>query len=219
MEVRSIVQSKKQKLWLAESVDKFHTSLGDPSSPAGREYFHARGITDEMIDRWKLGYVVDGQYSGRVSIPYWTPAGYSAMVFRCTHLPGEPCKDIEHHSKYLATPGYRPMFNVRALSVGADRVGICEGELDAIVATSNGLPTVSLGTNARWEDHFSYCFDGPREVLPLVDGDEAGKKLVGKVQSNLHTHVRPIYFPSGSDVSSYVLEHGPDAFRSLVEGE
>lgn len=219
MEVRSIVQSKKQKLWLEESVARHHQSLDDPSSPAGREYLHARGIDDDMIEKWKLGYVVDGQYAGRVSIPYWTPAGYSAMVFRCTHLPGEPCKDVEHHAKYLATPGYRPMFNVRALSVGADRVGICEGELDAIVATYNGLPTVSIGNNSRWEDHWSYCFDGPREVLVLTDGDEAGKKLAGVVQSKLYTHIRPVYFPSGSDVSSLVLEQGPDAFRSLIKGE
>ena len=218
MEVRSIVPSKKQKLWLEESVAQHHASLSDPSSPAGREYLHLRGINDEMIERWKLGYVVGGYHAGRVSIPYWTPAGYSSMVFRCTHLPGEPCKEIDHHDKYLAVPGYRPMFNVRALSIGADRVFVTEGELDAIVATYHGYPCVAIGGAAKWKDHWSYCFDGPREVVVLADGDDAGKELVKSVQSHLHG-VQGIYMPHGMDVSSLVLESGPQALRSLIEGD
>jgi DNA primase len=218
MEIRSIVPSKKQRLWLGEQVDKHHAQLGDPSSPAGREYLHARGINDEIINRWKLGYVLDGEHKGRVSIPYWTPSGYSAMVFRCTHLPGEPCKDIEHHSKYMATTGYRPMFNVRALSVGSDRVCIVEGELDAIVATYHGYPTVAVGNNRRWNNHWSYMFDGPRDVIVLADGDEAGKALVQVVQSKIH-RVRGLYLPQGKDVNSLVQEAGPDALRSIIEGD
>src|SRR5688572_23902211 len=153
MEVRSIVPSKKQRLLWAEEVQANHDLLvnGKERSQSGRDFLTARGITPEMAEKWKLGYVSDGTYRGRVSIPYWTPAGYSGMVYRCLHLPGVRCRELEHHEKYLATSGYRAMFNVRALGVGADRVFVTEGELDAIVATANGMPCVATGGKGNWK--------------------------------------------------------------------
>jgi DNA primase len=220
MEVRSIVPSKKQRLLLAEEVRRNHELLvnGGERSQSGREFLTARGITPEMVDRWKLGFVDAGTYRGRIGIPYWTPAGYSGMVYRCLHLPGMPCREFDHHEKYLALPGYRPMFNVRALSIGADRIFVTEGELDAIVATFYGYPCVSVGGAKAWKRWWSFCFDGPREVVVLADGDDAGKELVERVKHELHSKVLPIAFPDGSDVSSLVVEQGPDALHSLIQG-
>lgn len=218
MEVRSIVPSKKQRLLLAEEVRRNHEALldqGDQRSAIGRSYLTERGINDEMIERWKLGYVEEGTYRNRVSIPYWTPAGYSGMVYRCLHLPGMQCKELDHHEKYLALPGYRPMFNVRALSVGADRVFITEGEIDAIVATYYGYPCVSVGNNRRWSPWWTYMFDGPREKIVLADGDDAGKELVERVRTAL-SGVSSLAMPDGMDVSSLVKEQGAEALHKLV---
>lgn len=219
MEVRSIVPTKKQRLLWAAEVGTSHAFLvnGGEHSQSGRDYLTARGITPEMAEKWKLGYVREGSYRGRISIPYWTPAGYSAVVYRCLHLPGEPCKELEHHDKYLATSGYRPMFNVRALSVGADRVFVTEGELDAIVATANGFPCVATGGKGNWKEWWAYCFDGPREVVVLRDGDQAGKEFADHIKHVLR-NVTVIDFPDGYDVSSYALEHGPEGLRSFILG-
>jgi DNA primase len=197
-------------------VARFHANL-DASSLAG-EYLEARGISPETAERWKLGYVPEGQYRNRIAIPYWTPAGYSQMVFRCLHLPGEECKELVAHDKYLAMPGYRPMFNVRALSVGADKVYVTEGELDAITASANGFPAVATGAATKWKAWWSFCFDGPREVIVLADGDDAGRSLIERVKREVR-HSRGVAFPEGQDVSSYVLEKGADALRLLIEGE
>jgi DNA primase len=218
MEVRSIVPSKKQRLLLAEEVRRNHESLlNGEHSQSGRNYLKARGISDEMVSRWKLGYVDSGSYRGRISIPYWTPAGYSSAVYRCLHLPDDPCKELEHHNKYLATPGYRPMFNVRALSLGADRVFVVEGELDAIVASHYGYPAVATGGKENWKPWWSFCFDGPREVVVLRDGDQAGREFADHIKHVLR-NVTVIDFPDGYDVSSYSLEHGPEGLRSLIQG-
>lgn len=219
MEVRSIVPSKKQRLLLGEEVKQHYAHLrnGKERSQSGRDYLEARGINAEMVDRWKLGYVESGPYRGRISIPYWTPAGYSAAVYRCLHLPSQPCKELEHHNKYLATAGYRPMFNVRALSLGADRVFVTEGELDAIVATYHGFPAVACGGKENWKEWWSYCFDGPREIVVLRDGDDGGKEFADHIKHRLR-NVVVIDFPDGYDVSSYVLEHGPEGLRSLIQG-
>lgn len=217
MEVRSIVPTKKQRLLLAEEVRRNHEYLNGERSQSGRDYLTARGITPDMVNRWKLGYVESGSHRGRISIPYWTPAGYSAAVYRCLHLPNDPCKELEHHSKYLATDGYRPMFNVRALSVGADRVFIVEGELDAIVATYHGFPCVATGGAKNWKEWWAYCFDGPRELVVLRDGDDKGKEFASHIKHELR-NVMVIDFPDGYDVSSYTLEHGPEGLRSLIQG-
>lgn len=219
MEVRSIVPSKKQRLLWGEEVRAHYEYLvngGEPSQ-SGRDFLTARGITPEMVHQWKLGYVESGTYRGRISIPYWTPAGYSAVVYRCLHLPGTPCKELEHHDKYLATSGYRPMFNVRALSVGADRVFVTEGELDAIVSTFCGFPCVATGGKGNWKEWWSYCFDGPREIVVLRDGDESGKEFAEHIKHQLR-NVMVIDFPDGSDVSSYHLEHGPEGLSSFING-
>lgn len=216
MEVRSVVPGKKQRALLADMVVQFRANLV-ASSLAG-DYLEARGISADTSERWKLGYVPEGQYRNRLAIPYWTPAGYSSLVFRCLHLPGEECKELIAHDKYLAMPGYRPMFNVRALSVGADRVYVTEGELDAITATAHGYPAVSVGGAKAWKPWWSFCFDGPREVIVLADGDDAGKELIDRVKREVR-HSRGVSFPPGMDVSSYRLEKGADALRSLIEGE
>jgi hypothetical protein len=183
-----------------------------------------------MVTRWKLGYVEEAaqpeheKMVGRVTIPYYTDAGYSSLVFRCTHLPGEECKEIPHHQKYMALKGlYRPMFNAGILTRGHDTIYIVEGEVDAIVATSLGLPCVALTTSKRWEQHWSYMFDGPTRKVALCDGDsidpktgkiageEFGEMLVDKIGAETVT------FPQGLDVASFNLERGPEALVRYVE--
>lgn len=215
MEVRSLLPSKKQRAWLAEEVPRLHNVLLSDDGEAGREFLTARGIPEEVWVKWKLGYQTDGSYRGRISIPYWTPSGYTSMVFRCIHLPGMPCKELDHHEKYMALPGYRPMFNVRALSIGADRVFVSEGEVNAFLATYDGFPTVATGSNSGWRPWWSYMFDGPSEVVALVDGDEAGQALAHSVRRNLF-HGRAIAFPDGYDYASYRQEYGSDAVKAYV---
>lgn len=109
------------------------------------------------------------------------------------------------------------MFNVRALSVGADRVFIVEGELNAIVATALGFPCVATGGKENWKEWWAYCFDGPRELVVLRDGDVSGKEFAEHIKHQLR-NVVIIDFPDGHDVCSYVLEYGPEALVSLIQG-
>lgn len=232
VKLTSIVPSKKQRSFLLESVHRYSAQLATCST--GSDYLEARGLTAEMMERWHLGYVDDpineehNLYRGRIAIPYYTQAGYSSMVFRCTHLPGEECKDLDYHQKYLALPGYRPMFNVLALDRGYDTVYIVEGELDAIVATASGLPTVALGTALRWEPHWTYAFDGPRNLVGLMDGDQAGERMLNGwtdertkehrpgLKDRLSHDVTGVVFPPGYDVASYHKEFGADELVAYV---
>lgn len=207
-----------------------HAYSEQAACSTGSEYFLARGLLPEMVARWRLGYVAEAidetheKFVGRIAIPYYTPAGYANIVFRCTHLPGDECKSIPHHQKYLAMSGlYRPMFNAGVLSRGHDIVYLVEGEINAIVATYYGLPAVALTTNLRWEPHWSFMFDGPTRKVALIDGDspdpktgkvageEFGSMLVDKIGAEV------VQFPPGLDVASFNLERGSDQLVSYVK--
>lgn len=181
------------------------------------------------MERWKLGYVEEAidetheKYVGRIAIPYYTPSGYANIVFRCTHLPGDECKSLLHHQKYLALPGmYRPMFNAGILTRGHDTIYLVEGEINAMVATYYGMPAVGLTTNLRWEPQWSYMFDGPTRKVALCDGDgvdpktgkiagqEFGEMCMDKIGAEM------VVFPHGSDVASFNLEHGSDELVRYV---
>jgi hypothetical protein len=184
----------------------------------------------EIVERWKLGYVEeavdegDERYVGRISIPYYTPAGYANIAYRCVHLPGEECKEIPHHKKYLVPSGlYRPMFNAAILTRGHDTIHLVEGEINAMIATYHGLPAVALTTSQRWEAQWSYMFDGPTRKVALCDGDSAdaktgkiagqefGEMLVDKIGAETVT------FPSGLDVASFNLDRGSEALVEYVK--
>ena len=66
-------QEKKSKaitVRLPEGYTKFKDS--NPIYPPHREainYLYKRGITDEMIEKYQIGYTVKGEYSGRRSVP------------------------------------------------------------------------------------------------------------------------------------------------------
>ncbi len=224
----SLVPSPKQRESLAKAVHLYHDQLAACST--GSDYLAARGLVPEIAERWKLGYVEEAvdetheRYVGRIAIPYYTPAGYANIAFRCTHLPGEECKEIQHHSKYLCMSGmYRPMFNAGILTRGHDIIYLVEGEVNAMIATFYGLPAVALGTNLRWETHWSYMFDGPTRKVALCDGDSAdpktgkvaglefGEMLVDKIGAEM------VVFPQGSDVAAFNLERGSDELVRYVK--
>lgn len=224
----SLVPSPKQRESLAKAVHLYHDQLAACST--GSDYLTARGLVPEIAERWKLGYVEEAmdetheRYVGRIAIPYYTPAGYANIAFRCTHLPGEECKELPHHQKYLCMPGlYRPMFNAGILSRGHDIIYLVEGEINAMIATFYGLPAVALSTNLRWEAHWSYMFDGPTRKVALCDGDgvdpktgkiagqQFGEMLVDKIGAEMVT------FPQGSDVATFNLDRGSDELVRYVK--
>lgn len=63
-------KEKKIKLKLPEGYTKFSDS--NPRYPPHREalnYLYSRGITDEMISKFGIGYTMQGDYSGRIIVP------------------------------------------------------------------------------------------------------------------------------------------------------
>lgn len=204
--------SASQKNWLGALAERYHEAMTEPVA----HYLESRGIDQDAATGYLLGVVSDpdpahDRYVGRLSIPYITPTGVVSMRFRC--LSDHAC---EGHGKYESVEGDETrLYNVQALLDATTEVGICEGELDALVATSNGYPSVGVPGKNNFKPFYYRLFDDYDRVALLGDGDKAGREFVATLARNLTNSIRrPM--PEGYDVTSYVVDHGRDAFLEYV---
>ena len=209
--------SESHKSWLGKLTDRYHEAL----TPEVLSYLEGRGLGPDAVSGSRLGLVADPDpahepYRGRLSIPFITPTGVVYMRFRC--LEDHDCKEIPGHGKYESPAGEQThLYNVQALHDATDRVGIAEGELDALVATYAGLPTVGCVGVSNWKPYYYRLFDDFQYVYVLGDGDSAGRKWASGLVPNIPGAVSRVQ-PAGYDVSSYVVEHGAEAWLESVIG-
>lgn len=179
-------------------------------------YLLSRSIAFEAAEMFGLGYATEGQYAGRLAIPYYTPAGVVALKFRCTE--GHDCKDSKC-VKYLYEPGCGThLFNAQAL-IKADKAVLTEGELDAVcVQAYTGIPAVAYPGATTWQSqrHWPLCFEGLSEVIVIADGDGTGRKAAEQVAKSIGLHARVVDLGDGFDSNSYLAAKGAAAFTERI---
>lgn len=204
--------SESQRESLKQAVSRYHNQL---SGSAGEEYLAQRGLANlEGIEKFRLGYVADPlpeheKYTGCLVIPYMRRHprhGWSCVSLRFRSIDGEG-------PKYLTMPGDRPrLYNTFALTQPTMKVGIAEGEIDAITATLCGLPTVGVPGAQSWQSHWAELFRGYETVYMLADGDDAGYKMARRLAKEL-PNLKVVPSPDGEDVNSTLTNHGVEAVR------
>lgn len=212
------IQSVEQRKFLDEATKRYHLSLS--GSPA-EEYLASRGLlTPALADDlslFRIGFVEDPLpghewYRNWLAIPYirlGPETGWSiiTMKFRCLELHGGSCADAGHE-KYIAhTGGGTHLFNTRAVQTTDHEIAICEGEIDAMTASLNGVPAVGVPGIKNWKEEYYRFFVGYKIVWMFSDGDEYGSALANKLSSRMN-NIRVIKMPPKEDVNSMVLKHG-----------
>lgn len=173
-----------------------------------REYAESRGITAEQVDRWRLGYAVEGRLKGRVFLPAWSPEGrllnYTARTFASSP------------KRYLAAsreegPDEGAIFGeLWWLTPIVDRkvctVVITEGALNALAAEralGHGYYVASLfGSEVQLQHLMKLAmFD---RALVLTDPDLAGDRAAEFLIAGLvrHMHVGRVVLERGTDAAS-----------------
>lgn len=195
---------------MEEASQRYHEQLQGHSAA---EYLAGRGLTPEVISRFRLGVVESPSqghesYKGCLSIPYLS--NYGILTIRWRPL-------YESDAKYLTSPGDKDwLYNPQALERGTRGICLCEGEFDTMVAEMCGLPAVGLPGSTKWEPAWTRLFSDYQYVVLLQDDDEAGRKMaarLGKILRNL----RPVVM-TGGDVNSFFQQHGAEALREKVLG-
>ena len=207
-----MIPSPSWKAFSEKASEMYHNQL----TPEGIEYLTGpeRGLTEETIERFRLGLVVDPvpgheHYQGMISIPYLTTYGVVSLRFRRF---GEG-----DGKKYLTMPGDPPrIYNVSDLELGTRGVCLTEGEFDCMVAVQCGLPCIGLPGAQSWKSVMGRLLDQYDQVMLLQDDDDAGRKMADKLSKSLR-NLRPVVM-TGGDVTSFFVDNGAEALRRKVLG-
>lgn len=207
-------QTESQRKSLQQAVSRYHKAL--PDSPA-EDFLNQRGLEAFDIGKYRFGFVEDPlpehvQHKGKLAIPYlrYHPRhGWTCVSMRFRTL-------ADAKPKYASVSGDRPrLYNTPALYSDSKRVGICEGEIDAITASLVGLPTVGIPGSTTWQSYWAEAFKGYEEVLVFTDGDDPGKKMGRTIAHDL-SNSRIIPMPDGEDINSILTSQGIEALQEQL---
>jgi DNA primase len=184
------LEVKKEPELDVDKVRELYTSVSskyNDSVHLAIEYLKKRGLTEETIQRFKLGFcptdyfeeyssdiaessgIIKGNYPclcNRITIPYI----YNKMV---TDIRGRVSEGIYYKDdtpKYMSLRGSRKargslfMFNHDIIDY-SDTVVVTEGEFKAILASQYGIPIVATPGISIWDDSWTKQLRDKRVVL------------------------------------------------------
>lgn len=161
---------------------------------SSRQYLNGRGITDEVIDRYKI----DGD-DRKIIIPIRGFNKYRTF----------PEKNYFYDKGFKAA-----LFGLEQLQ-GSTWCVLAEGELDALRLASVGIPAVS-GTGGAGTFKYEWVQELPKHVLICYDTDTAGKENALKVHWAIPGS-RIIELPQDcKDVTDYLVMHTKEDFEQLI---
>lgn len=168
-----------------------------------QDWLHRRGITDEVILMFGLHTGEHPMFGECLVIP--VSDGETTLFNKYRRLPEDPRKP-----KYITQHGTHPALYGWHLAKNHPKILITEGEMDALVAWSAGIPAVSStgGALSFFKEWAEWLTD--KEVLICYDNDAAGGDGMVKVLSMV-PHAKVIFLPdlpTIKDVSDYVSHAG-----------
>ncbi|MCB9798576.1 toprim domain-containing protein [Candidatus Nomurabacteria bacterium] len=200
-------------------VERCHKALPDRI----REYLHDRGITDELISHFKLGW---GEFYGSqwITIPIKDIDG-NFSFFKLRRDPDQETEDGKY--RFYPAGSKATLFGWDMLKGNTDMIVICEGEFDAILLTSLGIPTLTSTAGAgTFKDEWIPHLKNLKNIHICFDKDDAGAKGVEKLVAQLDTHLSktaihqitlPDRMTDGKDVTDYITKHNGNPDELLKE--
>lgn len=140
-----------------------------------RQYFRGRGITDENIDKYKLGC---GEFYGKKWLTIPIIERGDCRLIKLRKLPES--SDKSKYCTWSSGDSSAVYGETELQHSSSDSVLLCGGELDKIIAEQMnfGMPVIS-GTagEATFKDEWiEKCFKCRREAYICLDNDKTGKK-------------------------------------------
>lgn len=213
---------------------------GQPDTERVLKYLRERrGLTDETIQRWSIGYNPswkrtsykghEGRYISLppgIVIPVYGDGALWALRVRCrvgdlaSYLGIEPDRDKNGDllSKYLNMTGSKlhgALFNGDAIEPGK-HVIFTEGEFDAMLAeqfVQGDIAVVTLGpvSNSLSNRWHKRLQDAKRiYIIPDQDRNEIGQNAGQQLATNLGSQAVILKLPVGKDITEFVVNYHGD---------
>jgi DNA primase len=158
----------------AQALDNFDETLN--SVLEARDYFESRGINQESITYFKLGY---SESQGMAIVPVHSPDGIPVG------LVGRSISEKKFKNS-TNLPKNKTLFNIhRAKKIG-DHVIIVESSFDAIRIHQSGFPNVvaTLGGHIS-TDNINLLNRYFNKIIIMTDADQAGRELGISISNKL----------------------------------
>lgn len=185
-----------------------------------QRYARKRGITDEQVSQYGLGYAVDARLAGRIVLPFrgigGHPASYSARTFVDDEI-----RYLTPHAKEGADLGV--LFGEHLWPPPWRRkvIVVTEGGIDGLAVDRVVPPSWSIGGLGGSEVQPIQItklatFD---IVIVLTDNDAAGHKAAKQLDIGLsrHTELRRVTLRRGFDAAKMKPEGLADALRTALD--
>ncbi len=189
------------------------------------DYLQRRGISQEVAERFMLGYVKDWKHpkapnapaSPRLIIPT-SPSSYLARDTR---------RDIpDNQKKYkMSKVGSVKTFNAQALHDAKKPIFIVEGEIDALSVIEAGGEAVALGSVA-YIGRFLDLLEKNKPTQPLIialDNDKAGEKGAQELTGGLQRLHIPYYrgnpYGSSKDANEALTTNREAFITAIAEAQ
>jgi DNA primase len=197
--------------------------LWEPEGDRAREYLHGRGLSDQTLANWLIGY---NPYSGTDSWKHWgLGAGETVKLPAGIVIPCITAGDV-HYIKIRrddGEPKYQYLKGSQYWLFGADTFRdnlmgyIFESELDVLLAWQTGLKVgyASIPANGILKPEWfaDYIVE---DILVAPDNDSEGDKAAHNL-CGLSSHIKLAdHVPSGKDLTEY-YQAGGDVLTWLLD--
>lgn len=214
---KNIVKEQRKAVELDPAmVDRCHNAL----TPEIRQYLNSRGITDGLIEAFKLG---EGLFYGKtwITIPVANVTG-EFKYLKLRRLPN----DTSNPDKYKCYPTGNKIELYGAEDLKKEKwTVICEGEFDRLILFKNGIPACGVPGAETFKDEWTGYFSHMEKVYVCYDRDESGEagasRVVQKLSKLEDLMIYKITLPDivgeAGDITDYFEKHGgnPDEFIKL----
>lgn len=221
---------------LAAAAAYYHARL----TPAARDYLRARGLSDETIARFRIGWACGGLLEHltrergfgieaclRAGVVRKTNGGRGGDFFsgrivvpnvvrgRIVHLTSRSLGDAE--PRHLHLPGAIPcLFNEDALR--EPEALLAEGVFDCLAAAQAGFPCAALyGTGALRPDRLAPLGRAACTLYLCLDGDAPGREAALRLADSLGERARLVDLPDGLDLADFLRDRPPSDLRALLD--
>jgi len=188
---------------------RYHAALTDADRAWWMEHY---GLSEQAIDRFKLGVCRDGFFA---PVTYTIPILAAGKLVSLKHrIPGAPDGGkYRSHQKGLGTH----LFNGDILTPDLRGVVIVAGELKAITLTDHGIPAVSTtGGCGHWSSAWNERFTACDRVYIAYDPEPPSEQVHAReLAAALGDRARLVDCPQKPD--DYVLAEGAAMFRGLLK--
>lgn len=165
-----------------------------PPKRKALNYLRDRGVTQEIIDKYDIGFALDGEYAGRVIVPSYNVEGdLNYFVTRSVN----PRERIKY--KNPEAPKETLIFNESRIDWTKD-IWIVEGVFDSFFV-DNSIPLLGKFFNDKlWEKVYD---EAQANIIICLDPDawEDAKKIYFKLSGGkLYGRIKIVKLPDGKDL-------------------